>query len=111
MNGARHLLTVFIASSALAAPADDAVRQGNELYRSGAYEDALQAYENAGDRSALALFNRACALQRLGRGDEAQELLQRVDAMTPREDLALDSAIGPAFQAVGIEKRIVPAGG
>ena len=66
MNGARFLLSLCIASTALGA-GDDAVRQGNELYRSGAFEEALQAYENAGDDTALALFNRACALQRLGR--------------------------------------------
>ncbi len=88
MNGARFILIAALASPALAAPGDDAVRAGNELYRSGAYEDALAQYERVDNADALTLFNRACALQRLGRSQEAQELLQTVDAMTRRDDLA-----------------------
>ena len=88
MNAASLLIIGALAGSALGAPGDGAVRDGNTLYRAGDYENAIQAYESAGDESALALFNRACALQRLGRDDEARELLQRVDAMTRRDDLA-----------------------
>jgi len=88
VNVARLVLIGWLAGTALGAPGDGAVRDGNALYRAGDYEDAIQAYENAGDESALALFNRACALQRLGRDEEARELLQRVDAMTRRNDLA-----------------------
>ncbi len=69
----------------------EAVRAGNELYRAGEYTQALEAYEQTTATDPLVLFNRACALQRLGRIDEAEDLLQRVDALARRDDLAADA--------------------
>ncbi len=87
MNGARLILMLAIAGPAFA-QTSDTLRAGNELYRAGEYERALDAYQSVESDDPLALFNRACALQRLGRTDEAQELLQRVDSLTRRDDLA-----------------------
>jgi len=110
VNGAKFLLIAALASPTLAAPGDDAVRAGNELYRAGAYEDALAQYSQADDSGALALFNRACALQRLGRSDEAQELLQTVDAMARRDDLAASARYN--LGAASVEQaRTLASGG
>lgn len=79
---------VLATSSAIAQPGHRAtLREGNDHYHAGAYEAAIEAYAKAGDQDPLALFNRACALQRLGRLEEAERLLRRVDAMAHGENL------------------------
>ncbi len=70
------------------AAADDAPRaaiaRGNEHYAAGRYEQALQEYasvEEAADVLAEALHNRAAALYKLGRLDDARELWVRAAAL------------------------------
>ena len=94
MTAGRTLLTVLLAlTTATAAVAGapsvrQSVTRGNELYRAGDYEAALESYLAAGESDPLPLYNAACALQKLGRTAEAETLLQRVDAMVRQDDLA-----------------------
>ncbi|MDP2307864.1 MAG: tetratricopeptide repeat protein [Pseudomonadota bacterium] len=74
-------------------PADDArarelFENGSLLYDEGRYEDAIAAWKEAWRLSgrALLLFNMANATERLGRYEEAMELLSRYRAFAPAEE-------------------------
>ncbi|MES2643192.1 MAG: tetratricopeptide repeat protein [Myxococcota bacterium] len=93
------------------APADDArarelFENGSLLYDEGRYEDAIAAWKEAWRLSgrSLLLFNMANATERLGRYDEAMELLSRYRAFAPAEEReTLDRRIR------NIERRLVEA--
>lgn len=89
--------------------ADDArarelFENGSLLYDEGRYEDAIAAWKEAWRLSgrSLLLFNMANATERLGRYDEAMDLLSRYRAFAPAEEReTLDRRIR------NIERRLV----
>jgi len=92
-------------------PADDArarelFENGAMLYDEGRYEDAIAAWTEAWRLSgrALLLFNMANAAERVGRWEDAMELLSRYRAFAPADERdVLDRRIG------NIERRLAEA--
>ena len=111
MNAKHALFAMLLLALAAPATALDraAMREGMRLYKSGEYEAAAGAFERAGD-DPRALFNRACALQRLGEHDEAQRLLQEVDAVTRRENLAQSTRYNLGATAIEQARALADAG-
>lgn len=106
------ILALLMLSSAARAGEDDDARaralfqSGAVLYDEGRYEEAVAAFEEAYRLSArpALLFNIANALERLGRWDEALDVLSRYRAYArPDERETLDRRIG------SLQRRIAEA--
>lgn len=73
--------------------ADPTVERGNQAYREGHYEEALQAYEEAAKEkpdSAPLQFDRGNALLKLGKKDEARDAYERALSGADQELKARD---------------------
>ncbi|WP_018630746.1 tetratricopeptide repeat protein [Niabella aurantiaca] len=94
------LLLNFIAVPLLAQDGGGFIKQGNELYREGRMDDAVNAYSKAvdGPHKYVALLNKGNALYRLKKYDDAVKTYQQA-AASGNTDSGLRSA---AFYNAGV---------